>query len=594
MIKKLLIYTLLCLFALANGSALAFDNKSVLINRLIETENLLLREQVGKETHLIKNDINQLSKDIERSNQEIEKFQDQVNASISSSNDRIDTIFERYDSYFSKTMTIMLIILSIFTLFIGAFACYGWREVNKKLSNIAKVISTDIVSKEISKYIASPEITNVIHEYLKNRVHELQDKGNSDKITEEEKKELAKEISLLLNMTTTEKQYTAEDWFYIGLNHDKNNNFKKAENAYKKAIELRPNFYEPWNNLGLLYIKFPERIKDAVYAFKKTTEINPDNFEAWMNLGNIYTLQSSKFTEAERAYNRALEIKPNSLELLINIGNFYSKYPSEFHKAENAYNNALKINPNSYHALLYLGDLYANDIDKHMEAEKAYKTATNIKEDCYEAWNNLGALYLNSHQKIDDSKVAFDKSLEINPNYSMAWSNLGLYYIVKQEYFKAIVAFEKAIMLNPNSFESRLNLGILYATKCKRYDDAEKELKHAIDINEHFLDGKKNLYLLYLLANKNISNINIPYKLDNNNQNEKLFLDFFTILFNARDGNDVVSAISKFKENYKNREHLYGINRELLETGNLSPESIANIEKALKVFKEHNSTLNAN
>jgi uncharacterized protein YlxW (UPF0749 family) len=103
---------------LANGSALASDNKSVLINRLIETENLLLREQVGKETHKIKSELDQLSKEVDRNNQEIEKFQDQVNASLNSANDRIESTFERYDSYFNNTMIVVSIILGSLAIFV--------------------------------------------------------------------------------------------------------------------------------------------------------------------------------------------------------------------------------------------------------------------------------------------------------------------------------------------------------------------------------------------------------------------------------------------------------------------------------------------
>jgi len=46
--------------------------------------------------------------------------------------------------------------------------------------------------------------------------------------------------------------------------------------AYHKAIQLNPNISEVWFNLGTLYEKCNNQIKDAIDAYQKALELNPN------------------------------------------------------------------------------------------------------------------------------------------------------------------------------------------------------------------------------------------------------------------------------------------------------------------------------
>jgi hypothetical protein len=97
--------------------------------------------------------------------------------------------------------------------------------------------------------------------------------------------------------------------------------------------------------------------------------------------------------------------------------------------------------------------------------------------------------------------------------------------------------------------------------------------------------------------NKNISDFTSKYTLENINKEQLREFDLLTLLFKARDGESVEEDLNKWKENYKDIKledwHFEPIDN-WLTNGDFKPSIRANLEKALKVFKEHNSTLNAN
>ena len=64
-------------------------------------------------------------------------------------------------------------------------------------------------------------------------------------------------------------------------------NFAAAESTYKKAIELRPNYWGVYSWMGLFYYG-QARYADATAMFLKATELAPDNYQGYSTLGGIY------------------------------------------------------------------------------------------------------------------------------------------------------------------------------------------------------------------------------------------------------------------------------------------------------------------
>ena len=74
-----------------------------------------------------------------------------------------------------------------------------------------------------------------------------------------------------------------------------------------------------FNLIGASHYLLSENEK-AIVALKRAIEIKPDYFEAYSNLGNAY-LKINKPEKAVSTYELALTIKPNDADILNNLGN---------------------------------------------------------------------------------------------------------------------------------------------------------------------------------------------------------------------------------------------------------------------------------
>ena len=77
---------------------------------------------------------------------------------------------------------------------------------------------------------------------------------------------------------------------------------------YKKAIELKADYIEDYNDLGVIFERL-NKSKEAATNFKKAIEIKPDYPEAIFNMGrNLKALD--KFDEASKLFDQVLKIYP--------------------------------------------------------------------------------------------------------------------------------------------------------------------------------------------------------------------------------------------------------------------------------------------
>jgi tetratricopeptide (TPR) repeat protein len=82
----------------------------------------------------------------------------------------------------------------------------------------------------------------------------------------------------------------------MGLAYTGLGKFKKAIEAYEKAIEINPYYGTAYYNMGIAYTGLG-KFKKAIEAYEKAIEINPDYGTAYYNMGIAYT-GLDKFEEA--------------------------------------------------------------------------------------------------------------------------------------------------------------------------------------------------------------------------------------------------------------------------------------------------------
>lgn len=98
-------------------------------------------------------------------------------------------------------------------------------------------------------------------------------------------------------------------WIYA-----KERQFDKAIQNYLKAIELNPDSYAAYNNLG--NIMFYIDRKKAIEYYLKSIEINPRQVDARLNLGITYYLEG-KLDLASEQFNEVLKIDPKNEKAIV-------------------------------------------------------------------------------------------------------------------------------------------------------------------------------------------------------------------------------------------------------------------------------------
>ena len=245
--------------------------------------------------------------------------------------------------------------------------------------------------------------------------------------------------------------------------------------AYQKTIEIRPNNYHSWNNLGNAYIDL-QKYKESIYCYKQAIEIN-DHFEkAWYNLGATY-VDMKQYEKAIPCYEKAIEIKPD-FDSWYSLGLTYTDMKI-FEKAIFCFEKAIEINPDT--ELWYiLGVTYSN-LQKHEDAVPYYKKSLEINPNNPMVWYNLGIAYANMGRDRD-ALPCFEKAVGLNPEFDLVWYNLGIIYINLGEYEKAIPCFERVVNTRPSFDKALYNIARAY-NFMKNRDKTLEYLRKFVSLN---------------------------------------------------------------------------------------------------------------
>jgi cytochrome c-type biogenesis protein CcmH/NrfG len=81
--------------------------------------------------------------------------------------------------------------------------------------------------------------------------------------------------------------------------------------AYRRAVDLNPNFAEAHFNLGNALLRIPERRLDAVAHFEAAVRLQPDFAAAHANLGAAIVTQPGRLEEAIAHFEAALRVQPD-------------------------------------------------------------------------------------------------------------------------------------------------------------------------------------------------------------------------------------------------------------------------------------------
>lgn len=137
-------------------------------------------------------------------------------------------------------------------------------------------------------------------------------------------------------------------YFNLGATLAQLGRIPEAEEAYLRALEIRPRYAEAHNNLGRIFLNRNE-LEKAEAHFTKAIEDAPRNAPAHNNLG-IVLVRLKQSARAETEFLSAVEINPDYTEAHVNLGYLYltTQNPEDSErltKAQESFRNALRVSP---------------------------------------------------------------------------------------------------------------------------------------------------------------------------------------------------------------------------------------------------------
>lgn len=288
----------------------------------------------------------------------------------------------------------------------------------------------------------------------------------------------------------------------------------EAESALLKAIEMQPDYQQPYLMLAQLYSAANQNQK-AISNLQAALAKNPKDTGALLLLGMAYNAEKD-YGNARDAYEKLLALNPKNAAVLIavlnnlaflyaeNLGDLDKGYqmarkardqaPSDPSIADTLgwilyqkgqYSSALsllqesagnKLTSGNPEVQFHLGMTYymmGNEVNARTAFQRALQLTGDFpdKDECNQC---LAVLAVDPKAAGADSRAWLEKRVASQPNDSVALLRLAAIYQGAGMVDKAISAYEAALQANPQNVVAMLNLARLYAPQ-----DPQKALNMA-------------------------------------------------------------------------------------------------------------------
>ena len=273
--------------------------------------------------------------------------------------------------------------------------------------------------------------------------------------------------------TTTRSPASFMAFNNLGYEYSRQGRLDEAEEAYERAIAVKPDFDLGHFNLARLHGK-QGRAERAIEMYRRAIELRPDYDDAYFNLG-IELGRLGRHAEAIRALEAAIEARPDFPEAHYNLGIALARL-GRLEEATEAMDSALAGRPDYPEARLSLGavlrrlgrpadavaqlrTVLASDpghAEAHYEMGRALADLGD-PEGAAEAYSAAGQL-LGQRQRYADAAEAFRLALAQRPDDAEAYFWMGAACARLGRHADAVEAWRSAARLDPEGEQGRAAL----------------------------------------------------------------------------------------------------------------------------------------
>lgn len=260
---------------------------------------------------------------------------------------------------------------------------------------------------------------------------------------------------------------TANYHFTKGNQLYKDEQYRKAIEAYESAIASYPNLAEVYQFLGESYKNLykpgdgsPEnmqRADKALEALTKSMEFFPTDKTIIASLADMYD-RLGRFEDAEKLYLKILEMEPNNMNNYYVVAQFYRKYASgaeeekrdeqgkliktPFKKAEEMYLRRIELDPDSPEGYAYGAEFYDKVVPPLFDkANDFHKMQLKFDPNNAIIWYSIGVNRFSKAFRLQnvlpreereqlalESEKSLMKGIELDPNFPDNYTYLNILY----------------------------------------------------------------------------------------------------------------------------------------------------------------------
>ncbi|MBW1853490.1 MAG: DUF115 domain-containing protein [Deltaproteobacteria bacterium] len=258
-----------------------------------------------------------------------------------------------------------------------------------------------------------------------------------------------------------------DDYLKYGLELIKVENYTDAETAFKKVIELKPDYGDAYYHLGKIYSE-QNRFKTAIPVLKQAIALK-SNFTKAKNLLKECRDRNHQWQErCEKITEKSLidsSQGKDEKEIILEAGNFYFRV-KDYKRAEREYLKVIDQYPSLSEAYYHLGHTYfaMKNFDKGVDA---LSIALELAPNNPAIYRDLGLVSID-RGLMEAAEKFLLKALEFKPNDLELKETLGNIYFNNGTFDKAVKTYEEILATNPDYKELPKTLSIAYQRLIER------------------------------------------------------------------------------------------------------------------------------
>jgi len=291
------------------------------------------------------------------------------------------------------------------------------------------------------------------------------------------------------------------------------NDLKNAEKYSIKAIELNPEYLDPYDLLSIIYFTqrdngkffhYTQRFLELLRKIEKDPSIvmaipyNTLN-NAWFAHSRmaINHFEQGRDKDGLQALKNAINCADNVWEPYLAIGKHFLKH-NNLKMAERFLSDGHKKYPEKKDIQYYLADTY----EKSGASDKASALFRKILQNHADetlAQYRLGLLLM-KHNEFDEAINSFRSVINKNTKHTGALFNLAVSYEMVGDIAQAKDTYNNLLEIKPEYPEVFVRLGTLYLNECN-YIKAEECFLNTIKLDKYLLEAHLALSRIYISLN---------------------------------------------------------------------------------------------